>query len=852
MPRPFGRTAAQWIDAYRAREFHAEKPGDRALTINETPLEELILIANEIVTARDALGELTESNDATTRAKLVTEVDRAVNRLNAVKDLLVDKIDAAAAAAQFPQAAVRALEDIADAQAIQTALANEGPPVEMVAGLSFIAQTIQTAATTGEQPFNDYIRRMIPDEDAARIALDQIEAGNPAALLAALPFAHELIDVAKPLLVFLAVPMILDFVKDHYPQYGERIAGFGSTIGHTLMDGFELIHGPMKTVMEGGADLFITALQHQLESLESTTPENVLEVAAKLVTEAGAIGMSSHIVASIAEHFHPGKHLGLPQLAAFLADLSDFKRVATETFGQHISAALHSPARRRANFQFRPELPDPFAWAEIFFGRHIAPEEFREWYAQQGWRDEHIAAYEAAIYRKASPRELALVFEDGSIDDAWALRMLLRGGFNDEDAPLLLNGIKTRAAKGARQDYIAAVLANFEEGLYDEATTRTLIERLRLNDETQQLLMASAQNKRLRGEASKLRTVYETLATDGRIVPEELEAVMAALGYDEVARQNASARVTAKLAGKAFHEANQDEKALVRRVQLETITALKEEYRRLEITLEQLVGGLVAVGLRAEEAQAIARVAAATVVPVPVLPQVLTPQREQQNILKDYTEAVLAELRNGAVDPDTAYATLLSFGVVPDVARADVNLAAARITFPAPKAGLELKTPAVRAAEAQATREANAAARAEARDQRQLVTLEERATEEAFKKLEIGPDELVARLVALGQSREAATAVRDRLNADRAALQRAQLASSLRKDQQAVETTLKDAALLAFRNGYIDEQGLRVELAAAGVPAAEVSALVQRELARKKPAKPSSAVSGSDGGSPPS
>jgi hypothetical protein len=831
----FGNAPLDWVNAYLRGDLdYKPNPNHQTQLGIEGQLTNIIVVASIVDQARNVLGDLITTKAQDIQAGDLVNLRDTLTALDRAKSDLIAVVRDAAANA-FPKSAAQALEDIADAQAMQTALANEGPPVELIASVDAVADQIKEAALRPNDPLKRLVDGLLPSDADARGALTASDPGAWQVLLAAMPTVLQALQLASPVLIFKAIPLVMDFVKDHYPELAERIAPMGEALGPLLMDGVELLHGPMKAVMERGVELFFHALRHELDKFGQVTPENVFEVAGALVSEAGAIGMSSHLVANLAEHFHPGKELGFPQLAAFLADLSDFRRVASETLGQHVSAALHSPSRRRALQQFRPELPDPFAWAEIFFGRHISEQEFAEFYEQHGWSDEHVAAYTEAIHRKASPRELALVFEDGEIRDEWALRMLQRGGFNDEDAALLLSGVKTRALKGARQAYIDSVLASYEEGLYDEETVAGLLDRLRLGEETRQLVIVTAQTKRLRGEATKLRTVYETLADNGSIPADELQAVMAALGYDERSRQMAAARVSAKLAGKAFHEVEKDTAAALHRAQTDNATALKEAYRRFEITFEQLVAGLLAIGLRPEEAGAIARVAAESVVPVPELPRVLTVERALQESLKKEAEGVLALLRNGDTTPEEAYATLLSFGVLAAEARADVDLAAARLTFPTPAGARELRTPDVRAREAAELREQKAAERADERELRALLTAQSRAAEEEFKKGTIGPDELLASLVGFGQSQESAAAVVKRLSADRSALSRATLERTVRQEAQRVENIARDAAVLAFRNDKLDAHGLLVELVGAGVDVAEANAIVARELARKKP-----------------
>ncbi len=261
-------------------------------------------------------------------------------------------------------------------------------------------------------------------------------------------------------------PAAIAEVLEHFPALASLFESYATTAARAFADGLNTLHRPMEAVIEGSALAILRGLNDELFQFGQTTPENVDQAAARLLAIAGGFGMASHLVAIATEKTIGTKHLGFPQLAAYLADAASFGSIARNSVGAHVEAALHAPARRRALAQFRSELPDAASLTESFFARVIGEETFRQWFREHGWDDQAIANHQVSVYRKATAREMALVFEDGEVDETWALGMLQRHGFNDDDSNRLVKGVITRGTKTLRQEFITAVLANADEGIY--------------------------------------------------------------------------------------------------------------------------------------------------------------------------------------------------------------------------------------------------------------------------------------------------------------------------------------------------------------------------------------------------
>jgi len=86
-------------------------------------------------------------------------------------------------------------------------------------------------------------------------------------------------------------------------------------------------------------------------------PDRALETARTLFAEKAALGAAAHLLAVAAESSANIKHMGMGYLAAFLADLAGFNRIAAATMGEVEWAALQLPMRHRTQRDYRPQLP---------------------------------------------------------------------------------------------------------------------------------------------------------------------------------------------------------------------------------------------------------------------------------------------------------------------------------------------------------------------------------------------------------------------------------------------------------------------------------------------------------------
>jgi hypothetical protein len=798
--------------------------------------------------------------------------------------------------------AVNALGDIAREifranGALSTAVTAAGGDLE--AQLAELAR----AVTAGLKPTDDLkkLGEAATDQaDAAKLLADQFDLSDPAILDALEQTYAGLSPALLPLLARLGKPLWAALVTlwnlagpflafeaaekaaEHFPVLASAFGTTGRIFGDGIVAGIEALHEPAKVFMRVAAAQTFEEVERELAATGRVTPENVMAAASRLFAVAGALGMSSHLVATVAEKIHGAKHLGFSQLAAFLTDHAGFGGIARNSLGAQFEAALRSPARRRANKIFRPERPSPGQYDQMFLEGRVTTGDYFGYYAEQGWTEEETARWMETVYREASPRELALVFEDGKLDEPWALQHLTESGFTPNDADRLFRGVRNRALKSYRAGLLGEAVVSYANGLLDVAGLVEVGRRLELGDMALDLVVATAERKRVRDQAEEARTQLLSAFEAGMVGETELAAVLQSAGYDPQAAQHAVTIARLRLGRVQFKDEQADRKRAVREAQRDALQGLRDLYRRFLIGDTEFVAALVAYGFTDDGARAALFAAQAARLPVPRLADVLTPEAEAQIIRQTEADAVLAQLRNETITDAAALAALVGLGLSPREARAEVTLVLARLRKPAPT--VEPPTPTEQAREAQrlaveaavaqyragqldaarlraalltagettaaaggivareearraGERAADAAAE-RARSESEVRRAEEAAAIAAYQAGALTRDGLLSTLLAAGDARPLAESIVRREEARRLARER--LAAE-RAAEQAAERERAEArgALLAeFRAGALAGPALRAGLVALGVPAGEADAIVRRETAARTPRRP--------------
>ncbi len=681
------------------------------------------------------------------------------------------------------------------------------PPDADASQISDVNATLFDAASRTEDLQRPISEAFKLDDPALVASVDAAFAGAGGQWIRLLPAVWRVLLPALRVSWPVLSVALYEEVKEHYPPLAALFDGGGQVLAQGFATALNALHKPMEAVVEGSALAILRGLEDELFQFGQTNPENVDQAAARLLAIAGGFGMASHLVAISSEKIMGSKHLGFPQLAAYLADAASFGSIARNTVGAQVEAALHAPARRRALAQFRSELPDAASLTESFFARVIDEETFRQWFREHGWDDQAIANHQVSVYRKATAREMALVFEDGEVDEDWALGMLQRHGFNDDDSHRLVKGVITRGTKTLRQEFITAVLANADEGIYAADQAATYLRGIGVAEPAITSHLTAVAHKRLHREVTERTAALISAHTMGTTTDEELDAALSALGMDDRARAHHLTVARIRRGAKVFTSAQSKDQAAENRARKEATDAALDAFRRFVIDEGGLHETLTALGVDPKEVDSLVQLAAVRRTPAPRLAEVLAPGAVLAQDQALERKRVLALQHDKIITQAEAQAQLVALGLDDRTAASEAGLEAARIARPPDVA----KAPSLTAQARERTRELTTAAvdlfRAGLADQSTLRGALVAAGHDAATA-----DALVARTV-------------DQVAADRTRAARRAGDAEFRKEQTRVESEAVDA----FRAGTLDDAGLRQTLVGAGFSVTVATATVQRE-----------------------
>jgi hypothetical protein len=575
---------------------------------------------------------------------------------------------------------------------------------------------------------------------------------------------------------------------------------------------------------------FLEDYQLELTHTGEMTPDAVPALGADAFAAALKFGVTAHALAVAAETVPVFKHLGLPQLAAGLVDAAAFGPIINNTIGRDINVGLGRAKEYEARERWRTVWASPRDYEAAWLKRQVTTEAYRRRLQYEGWREFEIDAWlgpdgdaeNAVPWREPNPRELGILFEDVSIDEAWVLKMLRRQGYSDASSEQILKGVKLRSQKSLRAGLLSELNGAFEEGLLGTSELSARLEAMGLRQEAIQLIVDRSNQGKARRQAKRLLSSYQTLVVGNAIDIDTFKVSMSGLGYEadevtvEAAYQQSKLDVAVLKAEKA------DTAAQLRKRQELTVRLYTDMVQRGQATPDQLEGALLQLGVEEDQAAAWRQIAETRQKPVLKLPTASTQEATDQVVQQTVAKEIERRVQDGTYDAGLAVAYLMGIGYSGAEAEARIRLALAR-GYTAPVANPPAKEDAsVRAARNNRTK----------------------ALLARYRAGEIGESALKSELIANGVADGEATSLVEAekataaLAASRAAEQQAT------RDAAAVKAALKAYVVQEVKAGRADPAAALQVLEAAGFGEQEASLLVAKAAAATKaPATPAGSSS---------
>jgi hypothetical protein len=650
---------------------------------------------------------------------------------------------------------------------------------------------------------------------------------------------------------------------------GPLLAAITELVTKSVVEVARVAHEPMsKGLTDSFAD-FLDTYRRGIGKNEEVKPDDVTPMAVSYMQDALRFGTTAHAFALLAEICLPLKELGIAQLAAALADAAAFAPIVSSTIGTRIRASLGRAAELDARRTFRTYWPGTRDVEAMWLEGRLTRDDYAERLRYEGWPERYIKAYlalgeeeeDAVPYKEPAARELAILYEDVDVTEAWILNMLRQSGYAPRDAEQLLTGVKLRAQKSIRQGLISELLSAYEDGLLYESDFRDRLAPLHLREESIRLLLGRANLGLAHKQAGRMATVHRTLVENDVVDLDQFRVSLRALGYIDSQVEIEASLVDAKRRGKLLKEEQRETEKQFRELQEVTVKLYEDCIRRGLATPDEYRERLLEIGFEPQLAAATAEVARVRQRPVLQLPTAETPEAIKQRVQELLHKEVLTRVTAKTIQPGLAALNLVALGMTDAEAEAQVRLAMARIPPEPAKEEKDEETPEQREARRIRTNEAitryqageldedalrRALGAAGVSDEVAAATVSRESTE---KRLTAARKAAEATRSAATAAERAATAAQQAAERQRAAAlaaaERAATAAQQAAERQRaaalaeIQRLQRDIILEAVTKGALSEQEAVIGLQEVGYDADTARLLVDREIVRhSKPAAP--------------
>ncbi len=227
-----------------------------------------------------------------------------------------------------------------------------------------------------------------------------------------------------------------------------------------LADADALTTAASQTLVEGMLRVFEETLVREMP----VTPANVHAVAGAAIRDALAAGLTAHLAALGIELLHPAKHMGLPEMAALIAEFAGFKEIIGPTTTPTLRYALQLPGTHRAANLFRTELPDSFD-AKLQAARGaIAFSDYAQVLAMRGYPPEWVQVLVGDTYLHPPIRAIAQLVEGSEADPAWIAQKFRDLGLSPTDIRMGVAAVAMKTTMPGRQQLTTKATAEYVGG----------------------------------------------------------------------------------------------------------------------------------------------------------------------------------------------------------------------------------------------------------------------------------------------------------------------------------------------------------------------------------------------------
>jgi hypothetical protein len=344
---------------------------------------------------------------------------------------------------------------------------------------------------------------------------------------------------------------------------------------------------------------FSDVIETDLGGLGNLRPGEGKDAFATVMGDAFLYGIGAHLTAITCEVFDPLKHLGVPTIAALMAEFSGFKELVSAYHGPIVHHAIRVPSMAEHAAKFRSTPPAGHIAAQWRARRIIGDGAADDPIAWSGLMPDYADAEKAAAYSAVQPRMLATLYQDVPFPRAQVQSMLEFHGVRPQDLPTLLDGLERASMKNVRQAFMQSAVKAAERGNMTEAELDSDLDLLNFSDEAKGFVHLTVANTRLEQLAELYRKSVDEAYNYGLIDDSQYVPNLEAIGIAEADAEAHHAIVSFKKQGKALL-AEERAAAMAARAQVRAaVTAATADYAAGNVDEGGLAAALAIAGMAA-------------------------------------------------------------------------------------------------------------------------------------------------------------------------------------------------------------------------------------------------------------
>jgi hypothetical protein len=437
----------------------------------------------------------------------------------------------------------------------------------------------------------------------------------------------------------------------------------------------------LRPLQEKLNDIFMSIRGITWKTLAPQLPVSYEKVGTAAIEALGAavgLGLAAHGLAVVADLIHPLKATGLPQLAAFLADMAGFGAIAHATWYEDIRNLLTIPYRYFSLRYFRPTLPRESDLYRMFSKCLILEEDFRRAMEYLGYRDQWIDVFVKDCYRDPSVMNLALMVQDPTIDLATIYKVIRGAGYSPDHSEIFTRAVHIKSLSAYMSDYRDALTSLYAAGYITESQLDDQLAPLQLSSEAYFLVKKTAQFRFLKKFIDDEIKMFTEQFEKGLIDDTQLKTILTSLGLQPEKIDLIVSAAKIKIQPNILAEENAKIRDEIRKAQQYVIESYLLAYRAGSISAEDLKQALILIGFSEEAATLAVKVEQARQALVTARKTEDTIERQREQMIRNYEKAYIYQFRNDLINADQLRAALAFLGLPEDYVNSVVELEASK------------------------------------------------------------------------------------------------------------------------------------------------------------------------------